>query len=162
MLKVVRLSTSSPHIYQHALLTSELREIFSSMADRQVGVLANQQVRREYARISGEEEVDTETETDASAKRKPLSDDGDCPICFDEMDEEEGLTFCQAACGSNFHAECIRMWSTQMKSSAQVVTCPACIHHTHYTLYTILTIHYTPYSLYTGGDMSRVSPGTVY
>jgi hypothetical protein len=95
------------------------------MTERQGSVLANQQVRREYARISGEEDTEAETEN-TTVKRKPLSEDDDCPICFDEMKEAEGLTFCQAACGSNFHAQCIQMWSTQKKSSGQPVTCPAC------------------------------------
>jgi hypothetical protein len=58
------------------------------MTERQGSVLANQQVRREYARISGEEDTEAETENTA-VKRKPLREDDDCPICFDEMKEAE-------------------------------------------------------------------------
>jgi Zn-finger nucleic acid-binding protein len=35
------------------------------------------------------------------------------------------LTFCQTTCGTNFHSDCIKMWTRQAEQ-ARTPTCPAC------------------------------------
>ena len=69
------------HVYQLALLSSELCDIFAKAPAP--------------ADESG-------TSPDKDKNRKPI--DGDCPICFEEMragDAEEPLVWCKAACGQN-------------------------------------------------------------
>jgi hypothetical protein len=40
------------------------------------------------------------------------------------MDESEGVVWCKAACGQNFHAECIEQWKRSKNGGR--VTCPFC------------------------------------
>jgi hypothetical protein len=122
-LKVVGLPVTNPLVYQRALLTNELREIFSILAQRRVGgtsVLANDRVRESYARLEGGETLEEE---DVGVKRRALDEgDCDCPICFDPMSGGADTTFCRAMCGNNFHAECIRIWLREQRDK----TCPNC------------------------------------
>lgn len=67
------------HVYQLALLSTELRDIF-----------ANAPVPAD------------ESGPEKDKNRKAV--DGDCPICFEEMqagDDKEPLVWCKAACGQN-------------------------------------------------------------
>ncbi|KAK4103557.1 hypothetical protein N658DRAFT_389942, partial [Parathielavia hyrcaniae] len=43
-----------------------------------------------------------------SGKRKPV--EGDCPICFCEL-EGEAVVWCRAACGQNVHKGCFETWA---------------------------------------------------
>lgn len=87
-------------VYQLALLSTELQAIFASAPP---------------ISAPGQGESD---------KRKPI--DGDCPICYCELDEknQESIVWCSAACGQNIHEECFRKWA-QTKPSGNV-TCPMC------------------------------------
>ena len=88
-------------VYQLALLSSELREIFASAPP-----------------------IDAPSEGDSSSdKRKPI--DGDCPICFSELepDKVSEIVWCRAACGQNMHQECFETWA---RTKSGKVTCPMC------------------------------------
>ncbi|KAK7431219.1 hypothetical protein QQZ08_002259 [Neonectria magnoliae] len=84
-------------VYQLALLSSELRDIFAAAPP----ISCPQQ-----------------TESD---KRKPV--EGDCPICYCELDGSEGVVWCRAACGQNIHEHCFKMWARTKQGD---VTCPLC------------------------------------
>ncbi|TDZ39162.1 E3 ubiquitin-protein ligase Zswim2 [Colletotrichum trifolii] len=94
------------HTYQLALLTSELREI-----------LANAPPIANPSDPSSEDK-----------NRKPI--DGDCSICFCELDaaSKETVVWCRAACGQNIHKECFETWAQTKRKSAGggEVTCPYC------------------------------------
>lgn len=99
------------HVYQLALLSSELQEIFS----RAPPILGNS-----LADEAGSEK-----------KRRPV--EGDCPICFSELDpaSNEAIVWCKAACGQNMHKECFETWATTKRQSGSYagrgeVTCPMC------------------------------------
>lgn len=95
------LKAPSHLLYQAALLTSELREIFDN-----AGPLP-------------EETLDANS---TDGKRKPIQ--GDCPICCDEMsDNGEATVWCTAACGNNLHKTCFQQWAATKPGS---VTCPYC------------------------------------
>ncbi|KAK1826877.1 hypothetical protein QBC39DRAFT_186818 [Podospora conica] len=98
------------YVYQLALLSSELRDIFSTAppADNQL-----------------------EANEAANNNRKPL--EGDCPICFNEMEAQgEAIVWCRAACGQNVHKSCFEMWAATKRQQQAVdgghvdVTCPYC------------------------------------
>jgi hypothetical protein len=96
-------------VYQLALLPSELHAIFR----------AAQPIVDPAAPA---EQVD-------DPRRKPI--DGDCPICFNEMDtKEEAIVWCKAACGQNIHKECFEMWAATKRQDAYGpppdITCPYC------------------------------------
>lgn len=86
--------------YQLALLTSELAEIFSRAPP-----------------------IPTDVGEDSKGNRKPT--DGECPICYMDLDEEHNkLVWCKAQCGHNLHKSCFDQWA---KSQAgQEVRCVYC------------------------------------
>jgi hypothetical protein len=94
------------HVYQLALLSSELRDIFAGAPPPPDGTAA-----------------------DCDKHRKPV--EGDCPICFNEMDANaEAVVWCKAACGQNIHKQCFEMWAATKRQAsigtAADVTCPYC------------------------------------
>ena len=123
MLKVIGLDPESPLVYQAALLQSELQELFALLASRRVGkaVMANDKVKKSYASLS----MTGIDDSVVDVGHKSLADDSDCPICFDALVESsESLSYCRAACGTHFHADCINRW---LRGQAQgKATCPNC------------------------------------
>ncbi|KAK3363225.1 hypothetical protein B0T25DRAFT_32983 [Lasiosphaeria hispida] len=93
------------HVYQLALLSDELREIFARAPP----------IQDKDAEIGG-----------GHGKRKEV--DGDCPICFEEMKAGggEALVWCRAACGQNVHKACFEMWAKTKRQGQATVTCPYC------------------------------------
>ena len=128
MLKVVGLSASSPLVYQSAYLTNELDEIMEKVQNRMSSlgvVVANEAVRQKLTDMekkAGTGVVDEDAK--ASAVKRKEVDGSECPICFDDLGSDIAqLTFCQAACGTNYHKECMRMWTSQHRSNPK---CPIC------------------------------------
>ncbi|KAG6355275.1 hypothetical protein INS49_003236 [Diaporthe citri] len=96
------------HVYQLALLSTELRDIFANAPA-----------------------PTSESGPEKDKNRKAV--EGDCPICFEEMqagDAKEPLVWCKAACGQNIHKECFEMWAATKKTGSgvgrAVVSCPYC------------------------------------
>ena len=85
--------------YQAAFLLSELKELFANAPPLPAEVVE---------------------EGSQDNNRKPI--EGDCPICFMELENDEDIVWCQAACGNNVHKACFDKWA---KVKAQV-TCPFC------------------------------------
>ncbi|KAI1372517.1 hypothetical protein F4677DRAFT_456556 [Hypoxylon crocopeplum] len=92
-------------VYQLALLTTELQEIFNNAPPIETG--------------------DKSSTATHDKNRKPL--EGDCPICFMPFEGAEDIVYCRATCGQNIHKECFEMWATTKRNSARdQVTCPMC------------------------------------
>ncbi|KAI1100027.1 hypothetical protein F4804DRAFT_320107 [Jackrogersella minutella] len=92
-------------VYQLALLTTELQEIFENAPPIETG---------------GQSAATTHDKN-----RKPL--EGDCPICFTPFEAAEDTVYCRATCGQNIHKECFEMWAaTKRKTARDEVTCPMC------------------------------------
>jgi hypothetical protein len=130
MLKVIGLPSSSPLVYQAAYLQSELEEIFTNLRSRRVGgiVMVNASVTSAFASLqSGKAVVVPESSVGGVARRCLTAGDSDCPICFDATNVGlmSSLTYCRAACGTNFHAACIQTWLDQ-KMRQKDKTCPNC------------------------------------
>mmetsp|Transcript_4516 Transcript_4516/g.8068 ORF Transcript_4516/g.8068 Transcript_4516/m.8068 type:complete len:285 (-) Transcript_4516:189-1043(-) len=134
MIKVVGLPINNSLVYQSAYLAEELVEIIGMLQQRtrQLGrdVVAKEAVRLQHESTKNGGEATTNNDDDdcdcdsKSASRKEI--EGDCPICFDPLGSNSSLlTFCQVACGSNFHRECIQMW-TRQPAQRENPTCPAC------------------------------------
>ena len=39
-----------------------------------------------------------------------LEPDEQCCVCYDTMEKEQNLTFCEYGCGKNIHTECMERW----------------------------------------------------
>ncbi|KAI0487718.1 hypothetical protein F4859DRAFT_267673 [Xylaria cf. heliscus] len=93
-------------VYQLALLSSELREIFANAPP-----------------IGPDGENKSADAQDPN--RKEI--EGDCPICYSPFEGAEDTVYCRATCGQNMHKECFQMWAaTKRQGARDAVTCPMC------------------------------------
>ncbi|CBX92206.1 hypothetical protein IAQ61_000384 [Plenodomus lingam] len=92
--------------YQLALLSSELRELIQN-APPIPGVETN-----------GKDGTETEGE---DTNRKPI--EGECPICYDELEDKDHTVYCKSSCGNNVHKDCMQKW---IAISMGTATCPYC------------------------------------
>ncbi|KAB5559940.1 hypothetical protein GE09DRAFT_1285835 [Coniochaeta sp. 2T2.1] len=94
------------YVYQLALLGSELREVFEAAGP-----------------VPSETEVEQQKE---DKNRKPI--EGECPICYEGLEEGEALVYCRASCGQNMHKACMEMWAATKRAQGREakVTCPYC------------------------------------
>lgn len=108
------------YVYQLALLSAELREIFAGAPP----VLASG---------DGGDGGDGGDAGNGGGRRKPV--EGDCPICFCEMEAKgtgaESVVWCRAACGQNVHKGCFETWAATKRRQPGgggngEVTCPYC------------------------------------
>jgi len=124
--RVLKVSRNSPLIYQQALLTSELKEIFTK-ADQQnndSSVLAEQPIREAYHAKTGDPDVIL---TAKNVEQKPITNDDECPICYESMlNEKDNIIFCSTSCGNNIHKNCFEKWRQAKLSMSESVTCPFC------------------------------------
>lgn len=98
-------------VYQLALLSSDLRDIFATAPPIQISATEDDPAKR------GEREE----------KKRRKSIEGDCPICFAPFGGPDDTVYCRAQCGQNMHKECFEMWAaTKRKSPRDKVTCPLC------------------------------------
>lgn len=99
------------YVYQLALLTTELQEILTNAPPP-----------------LDEDEGCPGGDHSHNKKRKPV--EGDCPICFSEMEAQGGepIVWCRAACGQNIHKECFEMWAATRRQQGHntQITCPYC------------------------------------
>jgi hypothetical protein len=90
-------------IYQLALLTNELEDIFA------------------HAPPIPSDVADADAEH--NGKRKPTN--GECPICYmDLASNENELVWCKAQCGHNLHKSCFDQWAKSQRG--QDVRCVYC------------------------------------
>ncbi|CAG8440677.1 14563_t:CDS:2 [Cetraspora pellucida] len=114
---VLRVSSKSQLIYQKALVSKELRVIFSRSPD--FATLASYRVRALYNAISK-----GRTGFEYGVKRRPI--EGDCPICYEALTPErkDKVLWCQNGCGNNIHKECFLQWKGSRVFTK--VTCVYC------------------------------------
>ncbi|KAF6255345.1 hypothetical protein COO60DRAFT_1702876 [Scenedesmus sp. NREL 46B-D3] len=131
MLRVLKLSTSNPLVWQKALLTKEVEEVLSGAhsqsSDHLTGVLADQRVRQAYAAAAGDELEEPAAAAAAAGdgKRKPV-DGAECPICYEELKEGgEQLVWCET-CGNNIHKGCWGKWADTKRRNREALTCVLC------------------------------------
>ena len=124
MLKVVGLRHNDPLVYQSAYLTEEIEKINTMLQARLQllgrDVMANETVKKVHSDMTR----GVKNEDDSKAVSRKDTVGVDCPICFESLGSNlSSLTYCKGTCGTNFHKECIQMWT---RSSRTNPTCPAC------------------------------------
>lgn len=92
--------------YQLALLSSELRDLIKNAPP--------------IPGLETDGKDGTKTEG-VDPNRKPI--EGECPICYDELDKKESIVYCMSGCGNNVHKDCMQKWAAISKGKA---TCPYC------------------------------------
>jgi len=63
-----------------------------------------------------------------SVEQRPLSEDGTCPMCYEEMHpDRELIIYCKRTCGHNMHSVCFARWVQQRRQSGyNKIDCPMC------------------------------------
>ncbi|KAJ3311123.1 hypothetical protein HDU76_003203, partial [Blyttiomyces sp. JEL0837] len=127
-LKVLRVDSDSYMIYQTALLTSELEEIFNGAMKVDPTVLAGKKVIASYKRHvsgTGEDEEGGEDD-DGGVKQRAL--EGSCPICFEDFEESDKtkVVWCTTSCGNNIHTTCFQNWKAATEKKGEKATCVYC------------------------------------
>ena len=125
LLKVMRVPSTSPLIYQTAWIGSELEEMMDGMRLRfqQVsGVMANAAVQESYKTMKGVDPASPIEADDDDKKVGARDEEEDCPICFDPL-SSSASTRCSSHCGTSFHQSCVQQWKKQQRRTP---TCPIC------------------------------------
>ena len=66
-------------------------------------------------------------ETGETSKIRKVFDESDsCPICQEPLNETQGITFCRMRCGSNFHVNCLFVWTDYRYQISEKISCPMC------------------------------------
>ncbi|KAI8921619.1 hypothetical protein BC831DRAFT_476341 [Entophlyctis helioformis] len=135
MLKVLRCPRDDVRVFQRALLSSELEDLFAN-APQAPTDMANVAVQMLFKTAHGEAvEDDTSAvaqQDDGYVKQRPISADApdDCAICYESMtaaDQAAGkLDWCRAQCGNSYHKECIDNWIEHARRTRSDVTCAFC------------------------------------
>lgn len=134
-LRVLRVTSSNPVIWQKALLTSELQDIFAAAPSvlAHAAPLASAAVRSTYSQVSGGVKDESLADTivgGATTQRKEVA--GPCPICFEDMVEPgsgggsgkcpaEETVWCEATCGQSLHASCFTQ--AEILSPSSILIC---------------------------------------
>jgi len=125
MLKVLKVDRNNWWVWQRALLTSELDQIFAAAPDLNMlrGVQADAKTRKAVKKATGTDDGEDE---DDSGKQKPL-EGNDCPICLEDYTSADKckVVWCKAQCGNNIHKSCFDMYMKAPNQRSQV-TCPFC------------------------------------
>jgi len=130
-LKVLKVPRGSETIYQKALISSELEEIFNSSPKDPKGCWADKTVRDKYNEIMGKTDDNnnnnTTTENNENGVKQKIPEKDDfCPICYEEMTTNEALVYCKASCGNSIHKDCFNQWDKIQKSKKLPTTCVYC------------------------------------
>ncbi|CAD7704551.1 unnamed protein product [Ostreobium quekettii] len=123
MIRVLKMDSKNPLIWQKALLSKEVDLILSNQQENcGEAVMASGRVLGAYKKIASQEEQLEEEEGDPN--RKPV--EGDCPVCYEELKEGgEALVWCNT-CGNNIHKVCFTKWSRTQLQNCGSVTCVYC------------------------------------
>ena len=116
MLRVFKISENDSRLTARELKEFEIEALFRAHEERK-----NSRVLR--SRQQSMENLDTENRI--ANKEDIMEEDALCPICQDEMHDEEGLTSCQC-CHNNLHHHCASIWSDQCVSQGENLFCPLC------------------------------------
>jgi hypothetical protein len=128
LIKVLKVTKEHPLCYQTSLMDSELNMILMGQCCTKLPRREIQPfLRRSSAAApdNGKQAEADEPNQDGFVRRRDLSEEGDditCPICYDDMKENQALTWCRTGCGKNLHAKCMSVYAQQTAN----VLCPLC------------------------------------
>lgn len=129
LIKVLKITKDHPLCYQTSLTDSELDMILSGQCCARLPKRAIQPfLKRSSAsgQISSDWGDKDGDEGDSGFVRRRLlaeeEEEPTCPICCDDMAENQALTWCRIGCGKNLHAKCMFVYSQQITN----VLCPLC------------------------------------
>ena len=63
---------------------------------------------------------------DKEVQRMKLQHDETCVICFENLSDEQNMTYCKYGWGKNFHMKCADHYANHKINNKTDVTCPLC------------------------------------
>jgi len=120
LLKVFKIASENPLLWQGSYIDSEVADLIRLRYNPQT---TQPKKVGNFLKRSTKPKLKTNT---AGQQRQNLGDDDICPICHEDMKEEEGTTFCKKGCGNNFHFKCIMIWAQHRHNIGDLISCPMC------------------------------------
>ena len=128
-LKIYKIDKENPLLWQTSYLDNEISDLLKSRFNPIVTNTNNSDSNSQRDRTIGIKKVRSASNGQqrlSISNRQKLDDEAICPICHENMNDDEGLTFCKKGCGSNFHIKCIIIWGEHKKSVKDPISCPMC------------------------------------
>ena len=118
MLKVFRIPPENPISWQGGLVEREIQQIVKS----------RELTRRRGASSIVENVANKKGDHDQMSvvEPRPIEEGDCCPICQDEMEPSQHLTFCRYSCGHSIHSKCMKIWADHQISQGTKILCPMC------------------------------------
>lgn len=107
VLKILRVPQENPLAWQRALIDSEVTQI----------------LRGRFVTKAKPRQIEKQIE---DVERRAIEEDEVCPICQEELNAAQEITYCKKGCGNNIHLKCMRVWAEHRYSLREPVTCPLC------------------------------------
>jgi len=118
-IKIFNLPANDVRIVQKALLQSELTSMFNNHPSVSPAILADPTVTEKYLELTR-----VSKKAKRVVKQKPI--EGDCPVCFEKMEDSQQLVYCKYSCGNTIHADCFHQWKTSKTEENKEVRCIYC------------------------------------
>ena len=90
----------------------KLKEIFSNI-NTDSRFIADNELRNAYIKKIKNESKNEENNFGIKKQIK----DNNCPICIEELKENETLDYCKFGCGKSIHKECFNIWSRKREAN---------------------------------------------
>ena len=89
---------------QEVYSQGELERMFNNCPRIVQNIMVNEQAKRKYNQIKNNMSM---------SKHKEKREQETCPVCLDDMDEDDELDYCKFHCGNPIHIDCFKMWCRQ-------------------------------------------------
>lgn len=122
LLKVFKIPPENPLLWQGSYIDSEVADLLRLRYNPQ----ASQKPKKVESFLKRSTQPKLKASKTANQQRQNFGDDEICPICHEDMKEEEGTTFCKKGCGNNFHFKCIMIWAEHRHNIGDPISCPMC------------------------------------
>ena len=106
-MKIFKIEEGDPLLWQLSYVDSEISKIIQNR-------FSARNSSADYGFIEREERANAQKEekkaTRQEVTRMELTSDESCCVCFENLKEEDNLTYCKYGCGRNLHTDCIEVW----------------------------------------------------
>lgn len=118
-------------VYQKALLTPELDEVFKNAPTAPANNVHNHRITKAWQDATGTSSKATSTVDDPevpTGKRKVIEPDDTCPVCYEDIHGEstDNFVYCEESCRGPIHRDCFNTWVGNCRGSGKKVTCVYC------------------------------------
>eukprot|EP00736_Rhodelphis_marinus_P006337 Rmarinus@m.1253 len=115
LLKVFRLPKDDPLVWQRSLLDREVSDVLRAR------YVSRDRLNRRRGSTEAKKAVEP-----AEVTRKELEEGATCPICLDDMSEQQSLSFCSSGCGNHLHTRCLKEYRDHHRGLGDKLQCPLC------------------------------------